>query len=109
MRLGVLDVGSNTVHLLIVDAHPGARPWAAHSHKTELRLTDLLRKDGAISDEGVGRLAASVLEATRLAEDKGVGDFLAFGTSALRRATNAQEVIDLIHGQTGVALQVLPG
>ena len=24
MRLGVLDVGSNTVHLLVVDAHPGA-------------------------------------------------------------------------------------
>jgi exopolyphosphatase/pppGpp-phosphohydrolase len=28
MRLGVLDVGSNTVHLLVVDAHPGARPLA---------------------------------------------------------------------------------
>ena len=24
MRLGVLDIGSNTVHLLLVDAHPGA-------------------------------------------------------------------------------------
>ena len=38
MRLGVLDVGSNTVHLLVVDAHPGARPLPAHSHKAELRL-----------------------------------------------------------------------
>ncbi|MEU0765268.1 Ppx/GppA family phosphatase, partial [Streptomyces microflavus] len=31
MRLGVLDVGSNTVHRLVVDAHHGAHPWAAHS------------------------------------------------------------------------------
>ncbi|HEV2935161.1 MAG TPA: Ppx/GppA family phosphatase, partial [Streptosporangiaceae bacterium] len=32
MRLGVLDVGSNTVHLLLVDAYPGARPMPAFSH-----------------------------------------------------------------------------
>lgn len=45
MRLGVLDVGSNTVHLLVVDAHPGARPLPAHSHKVELRLAQLLDED----------------------------------------------------------------
>ena len=38
MRLGVLDVGSNTVHLLVVDAYQGARPLPAFSHKTELPL-----------------------------------------------------------------------
>src|ERR1700743_1642778 len=38
MRLGVLDVGSNTVHMLVVDAHPGARPLPAFSHKVDLRL-----------------------------------------------------------------------
>ena len=48
MRLGVLDVGSNTVHLLVVDAHPGARPLPAYSHKAELRLAELLDDDGAI-------------------------------------------------------------
>ena len=42
MRLGVLDVGSNTVHLLVVDAYQGARPMPAFSHKTELRLADHL-------------------------------------------------------------------
>ncbi len=53
MRLGVLDVGSNTVHLLVVDAHPGARPLPAHSHKAELRLAQLLDTDGAIGPDGV--------------------------------------------------------
>ena len=37
MRLGVLDVGSNTVHLLVMDAHRGAHPWPAGSEKTVLR------------------------------------------------------------------------
>lgn len=53
MRLGVLDVGSNTVHLLVVDAHPGARPLPAHSHKAELRLAQLLDESGAIGLDGV--------------------------------------------------------
>ena len=39
MRLGVLDVGSNTVHLLVVDAYPGAAPLPAASVKTPLRLS----------------------------------------------------------------------
>ena len=38
MRLGVLDIGSNTVHLLLVDAHPGARPVAYAEHKRSLCL-----------------------------------------------------------------------
>ena len=43
-------MGSNTVHLLVVDAHPGARPLPAYSHKTELRLAELIDEDGAIGD-----------------------------------------------------------
>src|SRR6187200_2807816 len=58
MRLGVLDVGSNTVHLLVMDAHPGARPLPAYSHKAELRLAELLDEGGAISADGVDRLVA---------------------------------------------------
>ncbi|HEY5032466.1 MAG TPA: Ppx/GppA family phosphatase, partial [Actinomycetes bacterium] len=46
MRLGVLDVGSNTVHLLVVDAHAGAPPIPAFSYKTELRLAELLDSTG---------------------------------------------------------------
>ena len=38
MRLGVIDIGSNTVHLLVVDAYYGAAPVPAHSQKIELRL-----------------------------------------------------------------------
>ena len=40
MRLGVLDVGSNTVHLLVVDAHRGAQPDPQHSRKSVLRLAE---------------------------------------------------------------------
>ncbi|MFJ4518352.1 Ppx/GppA family phosphatase [Streptomyces sp. NPDC088817] len=109
MRLGVLDVGSNTVHLLVVDAHPGARPLPAHSHKAELRLAQLLDTSGAIGSAGVDSLVAVVREALQAAEDKGVEDLLPFATSAVRDAGNADDVLARVQEETGVRLQVLSG
>ncbi|MFD5328798.1 Ppx/GppA family phosphatase [Streptomyces sp. NPDC127092] len=109
MRLGVLDVGSNTVHLLVVDAHPGARPLPAHSHKAELRLAELLDERGAIADAGVERLVGTVREALTAAEDKGCEEVLPFATSAVREASNADDVLARVYAETGIALQVLTG
>ncbi|MFE7124802.1 Ppx/GppA family phosphatase [Streptomyces sp. NPDC057617] len=109
MRLGVLDVGSNTVHLLAVDAHRGARPLPAHSHKAALRLAELLDADGAIGPEGVDRLVATIADALQAAEDKGCEDVLPFATSAVREATNADQVLGRVKSETGVDLEVLTG
>ncbi|MFJ8826311.1 Ppx/GppA family phosphatase [Streptomyces sp. NPDC102467] len=109
MRLGVLDVGSNTVHLLVVDAHRGARPLPAHSHKAELRLAQLLDERGAIGPEGVERLVGTIQGAMDAAEDKGVEDLLPFATSAVREASNADEVLARVQAETGVELRVLSG
>ncbi|MCX4818495.1 Ppx/GppA family phosphatase [Streptomyces sp. NBC_01142] len=109
MRLGVLDVGSNTVHLLVVDAHPGARPLPAHSHKAELRLAELLDGGGAIGPEGVDRLIAVIDGALQAAEDKGCEEVLPFATSAVREASNADQVLARVKSETGIDLAVLTG
>ena len=51
MRLGVLDVGSNTVHLLVVDAHRGGHPTPMSSTKAPLRLAEAI--DDAVGTGGV--------------------------------------------------------
>ncbi len=102
-------MGSNTVHLLVVDAHSGARPLPAYSHKAELRLAELLDADGAISPEGVDQLAATVAEAVQVSEDQGVEDLLPFATSAVREAANAEHVLTRVADETGVKLDVLSG
>jgi exopolyphosphatase/guanosine-5'-triphosphate,3'-diphosphate pyrophosphatase len=109
MRLGVLDVGSNTVHLLVVDAHPGGRPMPAYSHKAELRLAEVLDADGAIREDGVDRLVSTISTAMQVAEDKGVEDVLPFATSAVREAANGEQVLARIAAETGVTLTVLSG
>ena len=109
MRLGVLDVGSNTVHLLVVDAHHGAAPRSAHSYKSELRLAEFLETDGRIGQVGVESLRAFVAEAAAVADDMGCEELLAFATSAIREAPNGDDVLALVREGTGVDLQVLSG
>ncbi len=109
MRLGVLDIGSNTVHLLVVDAHPGARPWPANSHKNDLRLAEHLTADGGIAEDGVDALIAFVREALTLAEDRGCEQMLAFATSAIREARNGDAVLKRVRDETEVDLAVLTG
>jgi exopolyphosphatase/guanosine-5'-triphosphate,3'-diphosphate pyrophosphatase len=109
MRLGVLDVGSNTVHLLVVDAHPGARPIPAAAHKSVLRLMRYITADGAISDDGVSAILDAIGSAVKSAAEEGIEELLPFATSAIREATNGPEVLALIAERTGVQLQVLSG
>jgi exopolyphosphatase/guanosine-5'-triphosphate,3'-diphosphate pyrophosphatase len=109
MRLGVLDVGSNTVHLLVVDAHPGARPLPASSHKDDLRLAEHLRPDGRIAAEGARALVRFVQSCLEIAEDQGVEELLTFATSALREAGNGEQVLAQVREETGVDLRVLTG
>jgi exopolyphosphatase / guanosine-5'-triphosphate,3'-diphosphate pyrophosphatase len=109
MRLGVLDVGSNTVHMLVVDAHPGAHPLPAFSHKVDLSLAAHLEPGNRLSKVGEERLTEVVEESLRIAEDKGVEDFLGFATSAVRDAVNGDDVLDRIQERTGARIRVLSG
>jgi exopolyphosphatase/guanosine-5'-triphosphate,3'-diphosphate pyrophosphatase len=109
VRLGVLDVGSNTVHLLVVNAHPGARPIPMVSEKSVLRLMRYLDADGSITVEGVDAVLSAVQNATDVARDFGIDEFLPFATSALREAANGPELLDRVEQETGVRLQVLSG
>jgi exopolyphosphatase/guanosine-5'-triphosphate,3'-diphosphate pyrophosphatase len=109
MRLGVLDVGSNTVHLLVVDAAPGARPLPAYSHKTELRLAEHVDQAGALTQTGVRLLATGVGRALDLAEREGCATVVSFATSAIRDATNCEDVLRAVAATTGVDLAVLTG
>src|SRR5580700_5618760 len=109
MRLGVLDVGSNTVHMLVVDAHPGGQPLPAFSHKVDLSLAAHLDQDNTLSAMGEKRLTEVVTDALRIAEDTGVEDFIGFATSAVRDAVNGEEVLARIQERTGAHIRVLSG
>jgi exopolyphosphatase/guanosine-5'-triphosphate,3'-diphosphate pyrophosphatase len=109
MRLGVLDVGSNTVHLQIVDTSPGARPNPTFNYKEELKLTQYISEDNLVSDEGVEKLRSCIKRAIEQSASVQTQELLPFATSALREAGNGEEIINSINKDFKIDLQVLSG
>jgi exopolyphosphatase/guanosine-5'-triphosphate,3'-diphosphate pyrophosphatase len=109
MRLGVLDIGSNTVHLQVVDTHPGARPNPTYNYKEELRLTEYLQRDNTISQGGIDALRGAVSRALDHAKSVKVEEFLPFATSALRESANGDSILAAINKDLKIDIQVLTG
>ena len=109
MRLGVLDVGSNTVHLLVVDAHRGGHPTPMSSTKAALRLAEAIDDSGRLTRRGADKLVDTVSEFAKIEASSGCAELMAFATSAVRDAKNSDEVLSRVRSQTGVDLQALTG
>ena len=109
MRLGVLDVGSNTVHLQVVDASPGARPNPNINYKEEVRLAEYLSADGFLSAEGTRLLREAIRRSLNEAKKVETEELLPFATSALREAKNGPDIIAKINEDFEIDLQVLSG
>jgi len=109
MRLGVLDVGSNTVHLLVVDAYRGAQPWPQHSRKSQLRLAEHIDARGKLADAGADALVAATIDARKQAKELACDELLAFATSSVRDARNSADVLKRVGVEAGVELTVLSG
>lgn len=109
MRLGVLDVGSNTVHLQVVDTHAGARPNPTFNYKEELKLTEFLTPSNEINTRGIQTLRACIKNAVEQAGKVEVDELLPFATSALRDAANGEAIIKSINSDFDIDLQVLTG
>lgn len=109
MRLGVLDVGSNTIHLQVIDGHLGAPPIPNSSHKSVIRLTEYLDDDGAITELGITKITEAIQTNLNSASHLEIDELLAFATSAIREAVNSNQVIDHVNRECGIDLQVLSG
>jgi len=109
VRLGVLDVGSNTVHLQVVDASPGARPNPNINYKEEVRLAEYLSADGFLSAEGTRLLREAIRRSLNEAKKVETEELLPFATSALREAKNGPDIIAKINEDFQIDLQVLSG
>ncbi|TDE98936.1 Ppx/GppA family phosphatase [Occultella glacieicola] len=109
MRLGVLDIGSNTVHLVVVDVVRGAHPNPDLDERVTLRLMQYLTDEGAISEEGITALLEAVDGAVLRAREQRVDEVLTMVTSAVREASNGESVLARIRARLDGDVQVLSG
>ncbi|MFG2794647.1 Ppx/GppA family phosphatase [Streptomyces sp. NPDC048419] len=108
MRMGVVDVGSNTVRLVVADVEGGV-PLPVHTAKWKLRLSECVEPGGPVPREAVGRLAEAVGAAGVKAQQWGAAGPLAFATAVVRHAPNRAQVLRAVRTETGIELCTLPG
>jgi exopolyphosphatase/guanosine-5'-triphosphate,3'-diphosphate pyrophosphatase len=109
MRLAVLDVGSNSAHLRVVDAYPGSPPLPVFRCRTPTRLAESIDAQGRISERGARRLVRAVRVALDSARGQQAGELIPFATSAVRDAVNRDEVLTRLESEAGVRLGYLSG
>jgi exopolyphosphatase / guanosine-5'-triphosphate,3'-diphosphate pyrophosphatase len=109
VRLAALDVGSNTVHLVVVDGRADGTFAVVGRERDTLRLADAAFPSMSLPEEAVRRLVASVGRMRAVADGLGAGAMVGFATSAIREARNGLDVLGRVREATGVTITVLPG
>lgn len=92
MKLGLLDIGSTAARLELVDLDRGRLPHASWSHKERTRLGENTLADGSVTEEGIEQAARAVAGCVRAVGTDLRGPLVAFGTAAVRDATNGTEL-----------------
>ena len=109
MRIAALDLGSNSFHLIVVDAHPDGTFDTLLREKDVLRLADDVAHLHRITPEKVEAAIASVSRMRAMGESMDPDEWVVCATSALREAQNGAEVVEQIEAETGVGIQVITG
>ncbi|HEX2701360.1 MAG TPA: Ppx/GppA phosphatase family protein [Acidimicrobiales bacterium] len=109
MRIAALDLGSNSFHLLVADAHPDGSFDRLFREKEMLRLGDVVARHGRLTDEACDHALDAVRRFRSLAEGAGADVFVACATSAIREADNGGDLVERIARDTGVRVRVISG
>lgn len=109
MRIGALDLGSNSFHLLVADVHPDGTFESVTREKDMLRLGDEVAREGLITETTARRVVESARRLKQIADASGATEVIAKATSALRSASNGSEVVDQIEAATDIDVEVING
>ena len=109
VRIAALDMGSNSFHLLVVEAHPDGTFESIMRDKEMLRLGDVVAREGAFPPEVADRAVECVRRFKALADAAGADEVVAKATSAIREADNGDALVDRIAAETGVEVEVISG
>ena len=106
-RFAVIDIGSNTFHLIIVDAQRSGGFEIIHRHREFIYLA----KDGIefLSSATIERGFMAFAKISELCHKFKVEQIKAIGSAALRSASNANDFVDLIHREYGIQIEVISG
>ncbi len=109
MRIAAIDLGTNSFHLLIVEARPDGSFVPLVREKEMLRLGGDVARDGRISREAARRAIQTLRRFRSLADNAGASQVVACATSAFREAANGLRLAAAIDEETGISVRIIDG
>ncbi|MFA6468644.1 MAG: Ppx/GppA phosphatase family protein [Bacteroidota bacterium] len=109
MKIASIDIGTNTILLLIVEVSNGKITSVVHDEQVIARLGKGVDADRMINRETFERAAGFLRRYKNTCDDFGVEKIRAVGTSALRDAANSDEFISFIRQSIGISIEILTG
>lgn len=109
MRIAAIDLGTNSFHLLVVDAGPDGSFVPLVREKEMLRLGDDVARNGRISRDAARRALETVRRFRALADGAGATRVVACATSAFREAANGRRIAADLAAETGIEPRIIDG
>jgi exopolyphosphatase/guanosine-5'-triphosphate,3'-diphosphate pyrophosphatase len=106
-NVAIIDMGTNTFHLLI--AEMSSRPKILVREREAVKVGQGGINKKIITTEGFARALDAIRKFKTIIDQHGVRKTLAFGTSAIRNASNGQELVDSIRNNTGIDTRIIDG
>lgn len=107
VRMAVMDIGSNSVRLLVADVQPGGVLHPLLKRLNTTRIAEGMGRTGFLSEEAMERTLDAVAEYRQTAREMGASQLYAFATAAVREARNRDEFILAVHRRTSLLIHVL--
>jgi exopolyphosphatase/guanosine-5'-triphosphate,3'-diphosphate pyrophosphatase len=107
MRLGVIDCGTNTFHLLISEISRNEEFKTLYRERVFVRLGE--KGIETIGNEPFHRGKECLRNFKSKIEELRVENYTAYGTEALRRASNGQQFVEQVQRETGIEIQIISG
>ena len=110
MKQAIIDLGTNTFHLLIAETN-GLSRTTLFRESRPAKIGQAGINKGVITEEGIGRALVVLTYFRQVLDQYGVlpEQVVAMGTSAIRVARNQAEFIDRVRAETGIAIRVISG
>ncbi len=106
-KIGIIDLGSNTARLVIVDMFTDGHYMVVDELKESVRLGQDMDRDGFLKPQRIAETIRTLKMFKRLCDARGVDRIIAVGTAAVRRAKNQRSFLDEIQVSCNITIRVL--
>jgi exopolyphosphatase/guanosine-5'-triphosphate,3'-diphosphate pyrophosphatase len=109
LKLAAIDIGSNSIKLVVVDALSSESFTVVTREKETVRLGHNTLRDGHLAPDAIDRAADCIRRFRLLAEARGAEKVVAIATASVREADNAKEFLSTVKRIAGVRVELLSG